>query len=99
MFSLRTVDTSSHQPLLQEFDLVTREGLDRILGVPLTDVQWSQANLPVTLRGPGVGRRPADVLIPNWSQGRDAGLDVTVIHPLQEATVAGAAVEAGQVRP
>jgi hypothetical protein len=45
---------------------------------------------------PGVGRRPADVLIPNWSQGRDAALDVTVINPLQEATVAGAAAEAGQ---
>ena len=44
---------------------------------------------------PGEGRRPADVLIPNWSRGQDAALDVTVINPLQEATVAGAAATAG----
>ena len=30
-----------------------------------------------------------------WSGGRDAALDVTVIHPLQSSTVAGAAVTAG----
>ena len=44
---------------------------------------------------PGEGRRPADVLIPNWSRGQDAALDVTVINPLQEATVVGAAATAG----
>ena len=44
---------------------------------------------------PGEGRRPADVLIPNWDRGQDAALDVTVINPLQDATVLGAAAEAG----
>ena len=44
---------------------------------------------------PGTDRRPADVFIPRWSGGRDAALDVTVINPLQEATVQGAAVTAG----
>ena len=44
---------------------------------------------------PGVDRRPADVLIPNWAQGRDAALDITIIHPLQHATVTGAAANPG----
>ena len=44
---------------------------------------------------PGEGRRPADVLIPNWDRGQDAALNVTVINPLQDATVSGAAAEAG----
>jgi hypothetical protein len=39
--------------------------------------------------------RPADVLIPNWTRGKDCALDVTVTHCLQEATVAGAAVTPG----
>ena len=41
------------------------------------------------------GARPADVLIPRWSGGRDAALDVTVTHPLQQAHLAGAAAEPG----
>lgn len=42
-----------------------------------------------------VDRGPADVLIPNWAGGRYAALDVTVINPLQAATVAGAAATPG----
>ena len=38
---------------------------------------------------PGGDRRPADVLIPNWTRGRDSALDVTVTHPLQQVTVLG----------
>ena len=41
------------------------------------------------------GRKPADVLIPNWRRGQDAALDVTVINSLQDATVEGEAAEAG----
>jgi hypothetical protein len=41
------------------------------------------------------GRKPADVLIPNWCRGQDAALDITVINSLQDATVVGAAAEAG----
>ena len=44
---------------------------------------------------PGDSRRPADVLIPNWAQGRDAAMDITIIHPLQRETVAGAATSPG----
>ena len=40
---------------------------------------------------PGAERRRADVLVPHWCGGRDAALDVTVVNPLQSATVAGAA--------
>ena len=40
---------------------------------------------------PGQDRCPADVFIPNWAVGLDAGLDVTVVNPLQSYTVAGAA--------
>ena len=44
---------------------------------------------------PGGNRRPADVLIPNWAQGRDAALDITSIHPLQCETVSRAATNPG----
>ena len=44
---------------------------------------------------PGADRRPADVLIPHWAGGRDAALDVTVVNPLQVATLAGAATTPG----
>jgi hypothetical protein len=44
---------------------------------------------------PGDDRRPADVLGPHWTGGLDTAWDVTVIHPLQAATVAGAAASPG----
>ena len=44
---------------------------------------------------PGNDRRPADVLIRNWLGGKDAALDVTVVTPLQEATMPAAAHTAG----
>ena len=44
---------------------------------------------------PGSGRRPGDVFIPHWTGGRDTALDVTVVNPLQAATVAGAATTPG----
>ena len=44
---------------------------------------------------PGADRRPADVLLPHWDAGRDGALDVTVVHPFQDATVARAATEPG----
>ena len=40
---------------------------------------------------PGRDARPADLLIPGWSGGRDVAYDVTVVSPLQRAMVAGAA--------
>ena len=44
---------------------------------------------------PGNNRRPADLLIRHWAGGRDAALDVTITHPLQNLTRAGAAVTPG----
>ena len=44
---------------------------------------------------PGQDSRPADVLLPHWSAGQDAALDVTVVNPCQAATVVGAATTAG----
>ena len=44
---------------------------------------------------PGSARKPGDVFLPHWSGGRDAALDVTITHPLQDQTVAQAAVTPG----
>ena len=43
---------------------------------------------------PGEDSRPADVLLPHWTGGKDAALDVTVVNPCQTATVVGAATTA-----
>ena len=43
----------------------------------------------------GRGEKPADVFIPRWAGALDAALDVTVINPLQEAQVQGAAASPG----
>ena len=39
--------------------------------------------------------RPADVLLPTWSYGRPAALDVHVISPLQQQTINAAASTPG----
>ena len=39
----------------------------------------------------GTSSRPADVFLPTWSRGQPAALDVTVMSPLQQQTVSGAA--------
>ena len=44
---------------------------------------------------PGNNRRPADVFLPHWAGELDAALDVTITHPLQDATRAGAATTPG----
>ena len=44
---------------------------------------------------PGTDKRPADIFIPHSAGGLDVALDVTVTHPLQDATTAGAATTAG----
>ena len=44
---------------------------------------------------PGTQSHPADVFLPNWARGRPAALDVTVISPLQQATLQGAATTQG----
>ena len=32
---------------------------------------------------PGTEARPADILLPGWSGGKDTALDITVVNPLQ----------------
>ena len=54
MFSLRTVDTTDHQPPLEEYNRITREAPTRIMGSPLQDLQWSQASLPTSIGGLGL---------------------------------------------
>ena len=44
---------------------------------------------------PGQGGKPADVFLLHWDQGKDCALDVTVVNPLQEALVGGAAETPG----
>ena len=39
--------------------------------------------------------RPADILLPNWNRGRPAAVDVHVISPLQQQTLAEAASTPG----
>ena len=43
------------------------------------------------------GIRPADVFIPQWTDGKGTCLDITVINPLQDATVAQCAMEGDHV--
>ena len=36
---------------------------------------------------PGTEGRPADILLPSWSGGKDTALDITVVNPLQIAYI------------
>ena len=58
IFTLSTTDTTRHQQEMQEFDQLTREFFTRILGAPLTDLEWAQAKLPVSIGG--MGLRPSE---------------------------------------
>ena len=44
---------------------------------------------------PGSNTKPADVFVPGYTAGRGTAYDVTVINPLQSATVAQAAITPG----
>ena len=54
MFNLRTTYSLDHMDLWISFDEIMRECLGRILGTPLLDQQWQQAQLPVSLGGLGL---------------------------------------------
>ena len=53
-FFLRSVNTSPFTDLLESFDRITREALNRIIGCPVNNQQWNQAKLPVHLGGLGL---------------------------------------------
>ena len=42
---------------------------------------------------PGSDDRPADVLLPYWTNGKDAALDISIVNPLQQALVGQVARE------
>ena len=54
VYLLRSTDTTSLSPLLQDFDSITREGLSRILGGAVSDLSWEQAKIPVSMGGLGL---------------------------------------------
>ena len=54
MFFLRTSDTSSMTDILCQFDSMTREAISRIIAYPITDLQWRQAKLPISMGGLGL---------------------------------------------
>ena len=54
MFMLRALDTSQLGNLLDEFDGITRGALSKILGTPVSDIQWEQAKLPAAMGGLGL---------------------------------------------
>ena len=48
-YSMRTVDVLQHEEVLINFDKAVPRGLERMLGAPLSQAQWTQASLPVAL--------------------------------------------------
>src|SRR6218665_999629 len=66
MYILRTVQCWG-QPLLEEFDNQMRAGLEMILNIGLSDIQWKQATLPI--RDDGLGFRRVVGLAPDGSSG------------------------------
>ena len=74
IFLLRTTDSTSFSETLQKFDHVTREGLSRIIGGPVTDQEWDQAKIPVCMGGLGL-RAALD------HGGAAFATSITVAHP------------------
>ena len=58
----RTIPSSSHLQTYKKFDKAVRHTLEGIIGSPLTDSQWTQASLPVSMGG--LGLRCAEVHAP-----------------------------------
>jgi hypothetical protein len=54
MYTVRTTDPTNHQLCCQKCDDLSREELTCILGKPLNDAQWQQAQLPAALGGLGL---------------------------------------------
>ena len=48
------MDPTHQHPRWAEFDMITREALNRILGVAVSNVQWGQAQMPVKMEGIGL---------------------------------------------
>ena len=57
--------------------------------------QWLQAWVRSARGASCCQALTADVLLPHWVAGKDAAMDVTIVTPLQTATMPGAANTAG----
>ena len=86
LYILRT-SSCANNSLLQQFDMVLKNGLETILIVQLSDIQWQQASLPVHMGGLGV--RSACMLAPSALPASDA-----TTLPLQEAILLASAAGA-----
>ena len=53
VFLLRSTEPSNHQELWSDFDDLIRDSLNQILGSGITNLQWAQAQLPVSMGGLG----------------------------------------------
>ena len=51
---MRTVDHRAHKSLMQRFDEAIRRCFERIIGTSLSNHQWAQATLPVSMGGVGL---------------------------------------------
>ena len=54
MFTLRTTYSLDHIDTWCLFDNTIRDSMSTILGTPLSDTQWNQAQLPVSMGGLGL---------------------------------------------
>ena len=53
-YLLRTVDPQIHLHLWKNFDDLMRDTFTRIIRTPLTDLQWAQCQLPISMGGLGL---------------------------------------------
>jgi Reverse transcriptase (RNA-dependent DNA polymerase) len=62
IYTLRCTDCYDH-PRLKDYDGLLRRGIERILNVELSDIQWAQASLPIRMGGLGI-RRVSSLALP-----------------------------------
>ena len=86
IYILRTFPCAIN-PLLRQFDMVLKNGLEKILNVQLSDTQWKQASLPVHMGRLGV--RSAYILTPSAFLA-SAAATLHLQEVVQAASVTGA---------
>ena len=82
LYTLRTSPCAGN-PLLQEFDNMLRTGLETILNVQMSDLQWMQASLPVHMRGLGVQQHLARSLPKSQQTPLKSTVGIVCFHLLQ----------------
>jgi hypothetical protein len=97
-YSLRTsAPDPAITPMLARFDAMQRDALELIVGVPMCDISWDQATLPVKLGGIGI-RRASDQHVPAFVGSlyltRELTSDITGLDPLSAVPGAASALRA-----